>query len=154
MQTKQRGFISGVYPKRPKAAVEMEGLRVLLSIGEVLKALGPHGLDGYSSNKTFSILSPKWMSRDQALELLRKKSFIVKEDAREVCIEIVDKTRLEILAPQKQLSDPTRLSIYIGYGIALFPKELLKLHLEQMKKGSSPIAESVILIAIEKIRGL
>ncbi|MFN7990737.1 MAG: hypothetical protein U0R44_01120 [Candidatus Micrarchaeia archaeon] len=38
------------------------------------------------------------------------------------------------------------------YGPASFPKELLRLHLEQLKKGKSPIAESVLLQNLDKAK--
>ena len=41
------------------------------------------------------------------------------------------------------------------YGPAAFPKQLLELHLEQMKKdGQSPIAENVLLEAVRKVSNL
>ena len=50
--------------------------------------------------------------------------------------------------PRDPLSEP----LSMRYGPVAFPKHLLRLHLDQLKKGESPIAEQYLLEAIEKVK--
>ncbi len=83
MLQKDRGRISGVFPRLP----EPLSAQPILSINEILRVIG-HSLDCYDSKKTFAVIAPRDMERDEALALLKKGRYCVEDIGQEIQISI------------------------------------------------------------------
>lgn len=78
----KRKRISGTFPRFPEVKTD-----ALVSIDEILRVIG-HTLDKYDTRKTFSVVTPRGMGKDEALTMLKTGRYEVKDLGRKIEIHI------------------------------------------------------------------
>ncbi|HSB47460.1 MAG TPA: hypothetical protein VLD37_05580 [Candidatus Bilamarchaeum sp.] len=86
MRQRRRGSDSGTFPKIT-AGVLADRQPPSLSLDDILSVIGKE-MSRYDSRKTFAVVMPKEMSRDEALDSLRKGLYEVRDKGREIELHI------------------------------------------------------------------